>query len=75
MEFGHGYQRLPDTVQEIQRFTIEGPGVEIPFDVLRLPIRGGFRLHLYRHRVEGQDLRFSSGQIVIPTRVPTGKKS
>lgn len=65
MELGYGYQRLPDTIQEIQRFAIEGPGVEIPPDVLRLSIHGGFRLHIYRHPLQGQNLRFSSGKTSI----------
>ncbi len=75
MELGHGYQRLPDTVQEIQCFTIEVPGVEISFDVLRLPIPRGSCLRIHRYGIKGQDLRFSSGKIFIQTRVPFGEES
>lgn len=75
MELGYGYQCLPDTVQEIQRLTVEGPRVEIPFDVLRLPIPRGFRLHIYPHPVKGQNLRFSSGKFLIQIRELFGKKS
>lgn len=57
MELGDGNQCLSDFVQEIQRRTTEGTGMEISSGMLWWTVRGSCGLHFHRYRVEGQDVR------------------